>query len=98
MCDDEAGVGLSVLDALQQRSHVALHVGLPGLNRQRAIHDRASISVEMSAQGHSITSHAIVAGERAGGTRRPEHIKMPRLARGSGEVWWRGQVRQLTKR
>ena len=39
--DDEAGVDLSLLDSLQQRLHVALDVALPGLHRQRAVHERA---------------------------------------------------------
>src|SRR3712207_3658224 len=33
--DDVAGVDVPVLDALEQRSEVALHVALAGLDRQR---------------------------------------------------------------
>ena len=39
--DDEARIDLALLDPLEQRLHVALHVALAGLDRQRAVHHRA---------------------------------------------------------
>src|SRR4051812_11963429 len=38
--NDEARVDLAFLDALEERLHVALHVGLAGSHRERAVHER----------------------------------------------------------
>jgi hypothetical protein len=38
--NDEARIDLAVLDALEQRLHVALHVALTGLHRGRPVHER----------------------------------------------------------
>ncbi len=39
--DDEAGVDLTPLSAVEQRLHVALHVALAGFDAERAIHHRS---------------------------------------------------------
>src|SRR3712207_6208855 len=36
--DDEARIDLAALDPLQQRAHIAMHMALAGLDRQRAVH------------------------------------------------------------
>ena len=54
--DDEARVDLSVLDPLEQRAQVALDVRLPGLDRQRLVHDRAD--------GNLVDEPAVDAGDR----------------------------------
>ena len=41
MADDEAGVDFPALHAIEQRLHVAHHVGLPGLHRQALVHNGA---------------------------------------------------------
>src|SRR5689334_4107465 len=41
MRDDEAGVDLAVLYSIEERTHVAMHVRLARLDRQRAIDDGA---------------------------------------------------------
>ena len=52
--DDEAGIDLAVCDLLEQRAHVALDVGLAGLDGQGAVHDRAKRDlVEESAVDRS---------------------------------------------
>src|SRR5579871_584339 len=39
MRDDEARIDLALLNALQQRSQIAMHVRLPGNQRQRLVHE-----------------------------------------------------------
>jgi hypothetical protein len=41
VADDEGGVDFSLLDAFEQRRHVAHHVGLPGLHRKSFVHEGA---------------------------------------------------------
>ena len=40
MGDDIAGIDIAVLNSLQQWPHVALHMRLPGLECERAVHHR----------------------------------------------------------
>src|SRR5262249_59151303 len=39
--DDETGIDLPVLNPFEQRAEVALYMRLPGLDRERLVHDRA---------------------------------------------------------
>src|SRR5215204_4772868 len=53
--DDEGRVDLPVLNPLQQRLHVALDMTLPGLDRQRAVHDgtdRKAVDVAAISADH----------------------------------------------
>ena len=67
------GIDLAVLDPLEQRLHVAMHVRLPGLHRERLVHDRADRNL--------VDEAAVDAGHRDGAAVAAGHDRLAQRAR-----------------
>ena len=80
MGDDEARVDASFLDQLEEWLHVALDVGLPGPDGERAVHDGAHGEVvdEPRVDPDDRDGAAVAAGYRASDF--PGHL--------TGVSWW----------